>query len=105
MAQLREIKRRIRSVESTKQITRAMKMVAAAKFRKAQDRMIAMRPYADRMNATLRYVAVDLLGDEHPLFASRDVKRVLTVVVAGDRGLCGGFNTNIIRVAKSILKR
>jgi F-type H+-transporting ATPase subunit gamma len=97
MPQAREIKHRIKSVENTKQITRAMKMVAAAKLRRAQERMEAMRPYAEKLNAILRYVAIDLIGDEHPLFASRAPKKVLTIVVAGDRGLCGGFNSNIIR--------
>ena len=101
MAQSREIKRRIRSVESTKQITRAMKMVAAAKLRKAQAAMYAMRPYAERLNSSLRYLAVDLVGDEHPLFAVREVKRAATIIIAGDRGLCGGFNTNILRAAKA----
>lgn len=99
MAQVRDIKRRIKSVENTKQITRAMKMVAAAKLRRAQDRMLSMRPYAERVNRALRYLAVDLVGDEHPLFASREVKRAATVVIAGDRGLCGGFNTNVVRAA------
>ncbi len=96
----RDIKRRIRSVKSTQQITRAMKMVAAAKLRRAQERMLAMRPYAEQLDATLRYLAVDLVGDEHPLFARREPRRVINVVIAGDRGLCGGFNTNILRAAK-----
>ncbi len=99
MPQAREILRRISSVKNTQQITRAMKMVAAAKLRRAQDRMMAMRPYADSLNKMLRYLAVDLVGDEHPLFFKREPKKVLTIVIAGDRGLCGGFNTNIIREA------
>ncbi len=97
--QARDIKRRIKSVENTKQITRAMKMVAAAKLRRAQEQMLAMRPYADRISRILRYLAVDLVGDEHPLFAAREPKRTATIVIAGDRGLCGGFNTNILRAA------
>jgi F-type H+-transporting ATPase subunit gamma len=97
--QSREIKRRIRSVKNTQQITRAMKMVAAAKLRRAQTSMMAMRPYADRLAETLRHVAVDLVGDEHPFFRPREPRRTLTVVVAGDRGLCGGFNSQILRKA------
>jgi F-type H+-transporting ATPase subunit gamma len=103
MQQTRDIKRRIRSIENTKQITRAMKMVAAAKLRRAQQRMLAMRPYAERLEQTLRRLAVDLVGDEHPLFTQREPRRVATLVIAGDRGLCGGFNTNILRAANQHL--
>ncbi len=103
MPQTREIKRRIRSVKSTQQITRAMKMVAAAKLRRAQDRMVAMRPYAEKLGDLLRYLATDLVGDEHPFFRPREEKRVLTIVIAGDRGLCGGFNSNILRAAHAHL--
>jgi F-type H+-transporting ATPase subunit gamma len=99
--QTRDIKRRIRSVKNTQQITRAMKFVAAAKLRRAQERMLAMRPYADRLGAALRHVAVDLVGDEHPLFhKTATPARVATVIIAGDRGLCGGFNTNVFRAAR-----
>lgn len=103
MAVLRDIKRRIRSTENTKQITRAMKMVASAKLRRAQASMLAMRPYAGRLSSLLQHIALDLIGDEHPLFRGRWVKRQLTIVIAGDRGLCGGFNSNILRFAKSHL--
>ena len=101
--QTRDIQRRIRSVKNTQQITRAMKFVAAAKLRKAQERMLAMRPYAKRLSAILLHLADDLYGDEHPLFRRMPdaPKRVVTIVVAGDRGLCGGFNTNILRVARA----
>ena len=101
--QTRDIKRRIRSIKSTQQITRAMKFVAAAKLRKAQERMLAMRPYADSLDDVLRHLAVDLIGDEHPFFRKVDpekIKRVAVIVIAGDRGLCGGFNTNILRAAR-----
>jgi F-type H+-transporting ATPase subunit gamma len=104
MAQTSDIKRRIRSIKNTQQITRAMKMVAAAKLRRAQDKMMAMRPYADKLHQTLRYLAVDLVGDEHPLFRKREVKRVATIVIAGDRGLCGGFNNNLVKFAKNHIK-
>lgn len=100
MPQAREILRRISSVHNTQQITRAMKMVAAAKLNRAQGRMLAMRPYADGIGSILRHIARDLFGDEHSLLKPRmEVKRVLTIVIAGDRGLCGGFNTNAIRNA------
>lgn len=100
MPQAREILRRISSVHNTQQITRAMKMVAAAKLNRAQSRMLAMRPYADGIGSILRHIARDLFGDEHSLLTPRtEVKRVLTIVIAGDRGLCGGFNTNAIRNA------
>ncbi len=99
MAQIRDIKRRITSVKNTQQITRAMKMVAAAKLRRAQGRMLAMRPYADRLTGLIDEVEYDLFGDEHPLFHAREEKTVATIVIAGDKGLCGGFNTNIIRRA------
>lgn len=104
MAQLREIKRRIRSVTNTQQITRAMKLVAAAKLNRAQERMKAMRPYAEKMNETLRFIALDLVGDEHPLFQKRaKVKSATHIVIAGDRGLCGGFNSNLLRAVTSHL--
>jgi F-type H+-transporting ATPase subunit gamma len=99
MATLREIRRRIGGVKSTQKITRAMKMVAAAKLRRAQDAVVSARPYA----RTLRSVLRDLSGvadvTAHPLFAPRPPEKVALVVVTADRGLCGAFNTNIIRTA------
>lgn len=99
MAQIRDIKRRIDSVKNTQQITRAMKMVAAAKLRRAQTAMLAMRPYADTLGGFLGKIEYDLFGDEHPLFRVRPERCVATLVIAGDKGLCGGFNTNILRAA------
>jgi len=99
MASLRDIRKRIRSVKNTKQITKAMKMVAAAKLRKAQDAIIAARPYAQ----TLDQIIGDLVarsGDEglaHPLLTQRSARRVELVVLTSDRGLAGGFNSNVIR--------
>lgn len=102
--QTQDIKRRIKSVKSTQQITRAMKFVAAAKLRRAQDRMLAMRPYADAMDGLIKHVAEDLSGDEHPLFTPRArVKRTAYVLIAGDRGLCGGFNANIFRAVEGYI--
>ena len=99
--QTSDIKRRIRSVKSTQQITRAMKFVAAAKLRRAQEAMLAMRPYAERVDSILRHLANDLYGDEHPLFRDAGPEKcVATIVIAGDRGLCGGFNANILRTAR-----
>ena len=99
MATLRDIKRRIKAVQSTSKITKAMKMVAAAKFRKAQQRMLEMRPYADRMNSILSSLASGTGAEIHPLLAVRPRKTVEVLVVTSDRGLCGAFNTNIIRTA------
>jgi F-type H+-transporting ATPase subunit gamma len=99
MATLRDIKRRIKAVQSTSKITKAMKMVAAAKFRKAQQRMFEMRPYADRMNGILSGLASSVEGEIHPLLAVRPRKNVEVLVMTSDRGLCGAFNTNILKAA------
>jgi F-type H+-transporting ATPase subunit gamma len=99
MATLRDIKRRIKAVQSTSKITKAMKMVAAAKFRKAQQRMFEMRPYADRMNGILSSLASSAEGEIHPLLAVRPRKNIEVIVLTSDRGLCGAFNTNILKAA------
>lgn len=99
MATLRDIKRRIKAVHSTSKITKAMKMVAAAKFRRAQQRMFEMRPYADRMNSILSGLAGGAEGELHPLLATRPRRNVQIVVLTSDRGLCGAFNTNILKAA------
>lgn len=99
MATLRDIKRRIKAVQSTSKITKAMKMVAAAKFRRAQQRMFEMRPYADRMNEVLSSLAGSADGELHPLLAVRPRKAVEVLVLTSDRGLCGAFNTNIMKAA------
>ena len=99
MASLRDIRKRIRSVKNTKQITKAMKMVAAAKLRKAQDAIIAARPYAQTLGQIIGEL-VSRSGDEglaHPLLTQRTAKRVELVVLTSDRGLAGGFNSNVIR--------
>ncbi len=99
-AGVREFKRRIRSVKSTQQITKAMKMVSAAKLRRAQEAAEASRPYTETLQGTLARL-VGLSSDvEHPLLAKRpEVTKVGYIVVTADKGLCGGFNTNIIRAA------
>lgn len=104
MATLRDIKQRIKGVKSTQQITKAMKMVAAAKLRRATDAIINARPYARKIQTLLSHLASndDLMNN--PLFTTRDVKNVAVVVVTADRGLCGAFNTNIIREATRFIK-
>ena len=105
MANLREIKTRIESVKSTKQITNAMKMVAASKLRKAQDNIINARPYADHINDMLRTLKNKNISSDHPLLAEATGKgKTAYVVVTSDRGLCGSFNTHIIKEAIVHLK-
>src|SRR5579862_33709 len=103
MASLIDIRRRLRSVKSTQQITKAMKMVAAAKLRRAQDRVIGARPYAQRLSSVLASVMAKMGAAKHPLLAEREEKRVLVVVVAGDRGLAGAFNSNINKATLHLL--
>jgi len=102
MATLRDIRRRIASVKSTQKITKAMKMVAAAKLRRSQEAIISARPYAREMKALLQHLATTIGETRDPLFVERPVKNVLIIVVTADRGLCGPFNAN---AAKSALHR
>jgi len=99
MPALIDIRRRIRSVKSTQQITKAMKMVSAAKLRRAQEAMFAARPYARKMLEVLRGVAARANPEAHPLLQERGHEKLLLVVVTADKGLCGAFNANIIRTA------
>jgi len=105
MATIREIRRRIQAVKSTRKITRAMQMVAAAKLRRAQENILKARPYAERLDTTIAQVAMRSKRDLHPLLAERtgDGKRLLVVVTA-DSGLCGGFNANIIKAARAYIE-
>ena len=103
MASLIDIRRRLRSVKSTQQITKAMKMVAAAKLRRAQDRVVGARPYAKLLSEVLASVAAHSGEVTHPLLAVREEKRVVVLVVAGDRGLAGAFNTNVNRATAVLL--
>ena len=106
MPSLIDIRRRIRSVKNTQQITKAMKMVSAAKLRRAQDRVIAARPYAALLHQMLTDVAAAAAAEaedqagENPLLARRAVERVLLVLITGDKGLAGAFNTNLIKGAQ-----
>jgi F-type H+-transporting ATPase subunit gamma len=104
MPALIDIRRRIRSVKSTQQITKAMKMVSAAKLRRAQDAMFAARPYARKMMEVLNSLASRARAELHPLLEERPEEKVLLVVVTADKGLCGAFNANIIRVARRFLE-
>lgn len=104
MATLRDIKRRIRSVESTQKITKAMKLVAAAKLRRAQERVLGARPYAQKMVELLGSL-VGLAGDDgHPLLARRTGGRKRLVVITADKGLCGAFNSNVLRASLSFIR-
>lgn len=103
MPGLKEIRKRIGSVKSTKQITKAMKMVAAAKFRKAQTRILELRPYADKMNSVLTSLA-KTVETGHPLLEVRPRKKVEVLILTGDRGLCGAFNTNVMKAAFELIK-
>jgi len=102
MANLKEIRNRISSVQSTMQITSAMKMVSAAKLKKAQDAITAMRPYAEKLTELLQNLSATLEGDTGGAFADqREVNKVLLVAVTSNRGLCGAFNTNVIKEIKN----
>ncbi|OGF04928.1 MAG: ATP synthase F1 subunit gamma [Candidatus Eisenbacteria bacterium RBG_16_71_46] len=104
MSSLRTLRRRIRSVQNTQQITKAMEMVAAAKLRRAQARALAARPYSAKITEMLGNLA-GAAGDlEHPLFKMREVKRTALVLVTSDRGLCGAYNANLIRAAEQRLR-
>jgi F-type H+-transporting ATPase subunit gamma len=98
MAGAKEIRTKIRSVQNTQKITRAMEMVAASKMRKAQERMRAARPYAQKMRSVVAHVAAASLEYKHPFLIERDVKRVGYIVISSDRGLCGGLNNNLFRI-------
>ncbi len=105
MATLRDIKRRISSIKSTSKITRAMKMVSAAKLRRAQERMLALRPYSDKMREVLLSLAQPGGQDLHPLLKVRPRKTVEILVLTSDKGLCGAFNTNVLKEAEDLIGR
>ncbi|WP_299430915.1 ATP synthase F1 subunit gamma [uncultured Maribacter sp.] len=105
MANLKEIRNRIASVSSTMQITSAMKMVSAAKLKKAQDAITAMRPYADKLTELLQSLSASLDADSVSTYAdNRDVNKVLVVAITSNRGLCGAFNTNVLKQCFSLLE-
>ncbi len=111
MANLKDLRRRVKAVQSTRQITKALKMVSSAKLRRAKERVVAARPYADKM--TKIFADLNLRAPEyrHPLLATRGVEgeatgreRLLLVLITADKGLCGGFNTNLIKAARDFLR-
>ena len=105
MPSLRDIRRRIRSIKNTSQITKAMEMVAASKMRKAQDRMRQARPYADKIRNVAAHMSKANSEYKHPFLIKREqVKNVGLIVVTSDKGLCGGLNTNVLRLSLNQMK-
>src|SRR5437762_7513676 len=104
MPSLLDIRRRIRSVKNTQQLTKAMKTVSAAKLRRAHDRVMSARPYADQLRNVLGNLAGRVENIAHPLLEIRPEERILVVVVTADRGLCGAFNSNLIRATQNFLR-
>ena len=105
MANMRDIRRRIKCVASTQKITKAMKMVSAAKLRKTQSTLVAIRPYSDKIQEVMDHLLTGGENYDTPFLQPRDeVKNILYIVIAGDRGLCGGYNINLLRFAEEQLK-
>lgn len=105
MANLLDIRRRIKSVKNTQQITKAMKMVSAAKLKRAQDRVVNARPFANKMSEVLGELAAQTTEDfHHPLLDARDDERYLVVLITADKGLCGAFNTNLLKATQAFVK-
>src|SRR5882672_10096766 len=104
MPSLLDIRRRIRSVKNTQQLTKAMKTVAAARLRRAQERVFSARPYAEQLRKVLVNLTSHIENISHPLLEIRPEQRILFVIVTADRGLCGAFNSNIIRTAQSFIR-
>jgi len=105
MATLKAIRKRISSVRNTQQITKAMKMVSAAKLRRAQEAAVAARPYAEKMTELLKNVTARVSGEVHPLLRASDEKNIDLVLFTSDRGLCGGYNANLIRAAEAFIRK
>jgi len=105
MATLKAIRKRIGSIRNTQQITKAMKMVSAAKLRRAQESAVMARPYAEKMTDLLRNLSARVSRESHPLLNLRDEKRILLLVFTSDRGLCGGYNANLIRAAEAFVRK
>src|ERR1700761_5849787 len=106
MANVLDLRRRIRSVKNTRQITKAMKMVSAAKLRRAQERALMARPYAQMISNVLESLVRRMAGSSdvmHPLLVEREEKNVLVIVVAGDKGFAGAFNSNIVKAAQGFI--
>ncbi|CCQ91839.1 ATP synthase, F1 complex, gamma subunit [Nitrospina gracilis 3/211] len=104
MPNLRDVKNRIRSVKNTQQTTKAMKLVSASKLRRAQEAILTARPYATKMRDVLNHLSARCNHDLHPLLNDREGNKVLLVIITADRGLCGAFNANIIKMASQIIE-
>jgi len=104
MASLKDIKKRIGSVKNTQQITKAMKMVSAAKLRRAQDAAVSARPYAEKMEQVLNHLSQREEADAHPLLVQRGKRRALILLITADRGLCGGFTANVSKSAERFIR-
>src|SRR5262245_11016837 len=104
MPSLLDIRRRIRSVKNTQQLTKAMKTVSAAKLRRAQERVFSARPYAEQLKKVLGNLTTRAENISHPLLETRPEERLLLVVVTADRGLCGAFNSNVVRAAAAFIR-
>jgi F-type H+-transporting ATPase subunit gamma len=105
MATLKVIRKRIGSIRNTQQITKAMKMVAAAKLRRAQEAAVEARPYAEKMSELFKNLVAGVAREAHPLLGMRDEKRIDLLLLTSDRGLCGGYNANLIRAAEAFIRR
>jgi F-type H+-transporting ATPase subunit gamma len=105
LANLRDIRKRIQSVTGTKKLTRAMKLVAASKLRRAQENLVRLRPYTNMVIETASIVAARLEEEDHPLLSRKEGNRRLYIILTSDKGLCGGFNANVLRFAESTLRR
>ena len=105
MATLKAIRKRISSIRNTQQITKAMKMVSAAKLRRAQDAAVVARPYAEKMRNLLENLSARVSRDAHPLLKIREEKKIHLLLFTSDRGLCGGYNANLIRAAEAFIRR
>ena len=105
MATLKVIRKRIGSIRNTQQITKAMKMVSAAKLRRAQEAAVEARPYAEKMTDLFKNLAARVSREAHPLLGLRDEKRIDLLLLTSDRGLCGGYNANLIRAAEAFVRR
>mgnify|MGYP003394474806 CR=1 FL=1 len=104
MATLKAIRRRVSSVRNIQQITKAMKMVSAARLRRAQEAAIAARPYAEKLEAVLQNLATQGQSLSHPLLTAREEQNIDLLLVTSDRGLCGGFNSNLVRAAEAFIR-
>jgi len=100
-----DLRRRVRSVKNIQQITRAMKFVSASRLRRAQDRILAARPYANRMLAVLNSLAARVEPESHPLLEEREANKVMLIVITSDKGLCGAFNANVIKSAVRFIEK